>query len=148
MNYKLMLRMLGRTLQVEALCLLLPLVVALLYREDPRPFLFTIVPVALLGTFMARIKSKSEFFSREGYAVVGLIWLILSLFGSLPFWFSGEFAGFMDCLFEIISGFTTSGPPSSRILSPCPGASCSGGPSPPGSAAWGCCSSPWPFSPR
>ena len=109
MNYKLMLRMLGRTLQVEALCLLLPLVVALLYREDPRPFLFTIVPVALLGTFMARIKSKSEFFSREGYAVVGLIWLILSLFGSLPFWFSGEFAGFMDCLFEIISGFTTSG---------------------------------------
>ena len=39
MNYKLMLRMLGRTLQVEALCLLLPLLVALWYHEDPRPFL-------------------------------------------------------------------------------------------------------------
>ena len=49
MNYKLMLRMLGRTLQVEALCLLLPLLVALWYHEDPRPFLYTIVPVALLG---------------------------------------------------------------------------------------------------
>ena len=38
MNYKLMLRTLGRTLQLEALCLLLPLTVALIYREDPRPF--------------------------------------------------------------------------------------------------------------
>ena len=42
MNYKLMLRMMGRTLQVEALLLLLPLLVALIYQEDPRPFLYTI----------------------------------------------------------------------------------------------------------
>ena len=41
MNYKLMLRTLGRTLQLEALCLLLPLVVCLIYREDPKPFLYT-----------------------------------------------------------------------------------------------------------
>lgn len=109
MNYKLMLRMLGRTLQVEALCLLLPLLVSLLYHEDPRPFVFTILPVALLGTSLASIQSKSEFFSREGFTVVGLIWLVLSLFGAIPFWISGEFAGFADCFFEIVSGFTTSG---------------------------------------
>ena len=48
MNYKLMLRTLGRTLQLEALCLLPPLVTALLYREDPRPFVYTIVLGALL----------------------------------------------------------------------------------------------------
>lgn len=109
MNYKLMLRMLGRTLQLEALCLLLPLLVALIYREDPRPFFYTILPVGLLGTVLAHLRSKPEFFSREGFTVVGLIWMVLSLFGALPFWFSGEFASFADCLFEIVSGFTTSG---------------------------------------
>ena len=109
MNYKLMLRTLGRTLQVEALCLLLPLLVALVYREDPRPFLLTIVLVAVLGTLLAHLHSRPDFYSREGYAVVGLIWLAFSLFGALPFWFSGEFHGFLDCLFEIVSGFTTTG---------------------------------------
>ena len=69
MNYKLMLRTLGRTLQVEALCLLLPLLVALVYREDPRPFLLTIVLVAVLGTLLAHLHSRPDFYSREGYAV-------------------------------------------------------------------------------
>ena len=109
MNYKLMLRMLGRILQVEALCLLLPLLVALLYREDPSPFLITLIPLLVAGTLLARIRAKADFFSREGFAVVGMIWLALCLTGACPFWLSGEFASFWDCLFEITSGFTTSG---------------------------------------
>ena len=109
MNYKLMLRTLGRTLQLEALCLLLPLVVCLIYREDPKPFLYTIGLVGLLGSLLVRLRARPDFFSREGFAVVGLIWVFLSLFGALPFWFSGEFASFADCFFEIVSGFTTTG---------------------------------------
>ena len=109
MNYKLMLRTLGRTLQLEALCLLPPLVTALLYREDPRPFVYTIVLVALLGTALSCLKAKPEFYSREGYAVVGLIWLTLSLFGALPFFFSGYFPSYIDSFFEVVSGFTTTG---------------------------------------
>ena len=109
MNYKLMLRTLGRTLQLEALCLLPPLVTALLYREDPRPFVWTIVLVALLGTALSCLKAKPEFYSREGYAVVGLIWLTLSLFGALPFFFSGYFPSYIDSFFEVVSGFTTTG---------------------------------------
>ena len=109
MNYNLMLRTLGRTLQLEALCLVPPLLVALLYREDPRPFLYTILLVTLLGTGLAQLKSKPDFYSREGYAVVGLIWLVISLFGALPFWFSGYFSSYVDCLFEVVSGFTTTG---------------------------------------
>lgn len=109
MNYKLMLRMLGRTLQLEALFLLLPLAVSLGYREDPRPFLWTIVPVAVVGTLLSRLRAKADFFSREGFTVVGLIWLTLSIFGAFPFWFSGEMGDFFNCLFEITSGFTTSG---------------------------------------
>ena len=109
MNYKLMLRMLGRTLQVEALCLIIPMLVALYYREDPLPFLYTILPVGILGTLLARLRSNAEFFSQEGFTVVGLIWLSFCLFGALPFWFSGEFASFADCFFESASGFTTTG---------------------------------------
>ncbi len=109
MNYKLMLRTLGRTLQVEALCILVPLVVALGYREDPRPFLYTVVLTGALGTLLSRLKAKPDFFPREGFAVVGLIWLAMSLFGALPFWFSGEFASYTDCFFEVVSGFTTTG---------------------------------------
>lgn len=67
MNYKLMLRTLGRTLQLEALCLLLPLVVCLIYREDPKPFLYTIGLVGLLGSLLVRLRARPDFFSREGF---------------------------------------------------------------------------------
>ena len=109
MNYKLMLRMMGLTLLVETCLLLLPLAVALIYREDPTPFLYTILPLVLLGFGLSRIKSKADFFSREGFVVVALIWVVMSLFGALPFWLSGYFDSFTDCFFEVVSGFTTSG---------------------------------------
>ena len=104
-----MLRMLGRILQLEGLLLLVPTVVAFIYGESPRPFLLTLVPLLAVGTLLARLRAKADFFSREGYVVVGMIWLALCLTGAMPFWLSGEFASFWDCLFEITSGFTTSG---------------------------------------
>lgn len=109
MNYKLMLRMLGRILQLEALLLLLPAFVALIYHESPRPFLFTLVPVLVIGSLLSHLRAKADFFSREGFAVVGMIWVALCITGAMPFWLSGQFASFWDCLFEITSGFTTSG---------------------------------------
>ena len=109
MNYKLMFRMLGRILQLESLLLLLPAFVALLYHESPRPFLLTLVPILIAGTLLSRLRAKADFFSREGFAVVGLIWVTLCITGAFPFFLSGQFASFWDCLFEITSGFTTSG---------------------------------------
>lgn len=109
MNYKLLFRTLGRVLQLEALCILLPMVVAIGYREDPRPFLYTILLAGILGTLLTRLRAKPDFFPREGFAVVGLSWVVLSLFGALPFWFSGQFGSYVDCFFETISGFTTTG---------------------------------------
>ena len=97
MNYKLMLRMMGLTLLVETLLLLLPLMVSLIYKEDPQPFLYTIIPLAVTGFALSRIKAKADFFSREGFVVVGLIWLVLSFFGSLPFWLSGYFNSSVVC---------------------------------------------------
>lgn len=84
-----MLRTLGRTLQLEALCLLPPLVTALLYREDPAAVCLYHRPGGPAGHGPVLPKAKPEFYSREGYAVVGLIWLTLSLFGPCPFSFRG-----------------------------------------------------------
>ncbi len=109
MNIRLVGKVVGRVLVVEAIALILPLLVALLYREDPLPFLLSILCVAALGALLTRIHSNSQFFIREGFFSVGLIWLVTGLVGALPFLFSGSFASFADCIFESCSGFTTTG---------------------------------------
>lgn len=109
MNYKLILRMTGRTLLLLAACLLFPLLVSLYYHEDPMPFVFTILILAVVGLPTLFIHAKKLFFDQEGFVIVALIWLLFCLFGSLPFFFSGHFGGFVDALFEITSGFTTTG---------------------------------------
>lgn len=110
MNFKLVLRITGSTLLLEGGVLLLPLFVALLYGEDPAPFLktiFILIPVGLALRYL--IRAERSFFAREGFFTVGLIWVLFGAFGALPFWFSGQFGSYVDCLFETISGFTTTG---------------------------------------
>lgn len=109
MNLKLVFKVVGRILQIEAAAMIPSLIVALLYREDPAPFLWSIALVALAGFALAAIPSKEHFYIREGFAAVGLIWLVTGVVGALPFWFCGQFASFVDCLFESCSGFTTTG---------------------------------------
>lgn len=109
MNLKLVLKVLGRILMIEAAVLLLPLLVALLYGESPVPFLWSIALVALAGAALSTLKTEKRFYAREGFACVALIWIVTGLVGALPFWFSGQFASFVDCFFESCSGFTTTG---------------------------------------
>jgi trk system potassium uptake protein TrkH len=90
--------------------MLLPMGVALLYGESPIPFLSAILIIlaaAAVPVFL--FKPKPDFFAREGFFTVGLIWVLFGVFGALPFWFSGRFGPFIDCFFETISGFTTTG---------------------------------------
>ena len=68
------------------------------------------VVCAVLGFLCTRKKPKVRmFFAREGFVLVSLGWLVLSFFGCLPFVLSGEIPHFIDALFEIVSGFTTTG---------------------------------------
>ena len=53
--------------------------------------------------------AENHFYAREGFLIVGLGWIVLSVVGALPFWLSGEIPRFVDALFEVISGFTTTG---------------------------------------
>ncbi len=110
MNYRIVCNILGKVLLAEALLLLLPMGTALLNHETALPFVYTIVPLLVLGGGLNAIKArKAEFFAREGFVTVGLSWILMSAFGALPFFFSGDIPHYVDALFETISGFTTTG---------------------------------------
>ncbi len=110
MNFKLVFKLVGKVLFAEAIALLIPMLVALIYQEDVRPFMLSACIVALVSFFLSIIPStKNHFFAREGFFATGLIWLLMGIFGALPFQFSGYFPSFIDCLFESFSGFTTTG---------------------------------------
>lgn len=110
MNFKTVFRVAGFTLLVEAAAMLLPMGVALYYGEDPSPFLKTIGIMVVLGLLSVfGLRGERKFFAREGFFSVGLIWVLSGVFGALPFWFSGQFGSYVDCFFETISGFTTTG---------------------------------------
>ncbi|MEG1932012.1 MAG: TrkH family potassium uptake protein, partial [Pygmaiobacter sp.] len=89
MNFKLVLKLTGKTLLLAAATMLLPLLVAFYYGEDPTPFVYSIGLLLLVGGLFAQPKVEPHFFAREGFFSVGLIWVLFGVFGALPFWFSG-----------------------------------------------------------
>ena len=112
MNYKLVLRVTGFALLLEAAALILPTLVSLIYREDPIPFLWSILILLVVGSlcaFLPRNAKNTNLLPRDGFLTVGLIWTLFGVFGALPFRFSGLFGNFVNCFFECISGFTTTG---------------------------------------
>ena len=120
MNFRLVFRVTGKTLMVEAVAMLLPLFVCLLYREDPVPFLLAIAITGAAGLLLSLIRSDDHFFPREGFFAVALIWLLVSACGALPFFFCGYFHCYIDCFFEAVSGFTTTGSSILEAMEPLP----------------------------
>lgn len=110
MNYKMIGYVLGRIFLVEAALMLLPTVTAIIYSESVIPFL---IPIFLLivvgGVFGLRKPQKTSIFAREGFVVVSLAWILMSVFGAIPFVLSGDIPYFVDAFFETVSGFTTTG---------------------------------------
>lgn len=76
-----------------------------------RGFLVGIAAIFVCGGFMMLCGkgSKKKFYAKEGLACVGLCWIVMSLLGCLPFYVSGEIPHYVDALFEMVSGFTTTG---------------------------------------
>lgn len=111
MNRSMIRYILGYVIQIEGALLLLPCLVALLYREKEGVY-YCIVAVVLLllGAVISHKKPKDQvFYLKEGCVTTALSWIFLSLFGCIPFVLSGEIPSFTDALFETISGFTTTG---------------------------------------
>jgi trk system potassium uptake protein TrkH len=113
MNYKMMGRLLSQILLLEGLFMLPALVISMVEREwaAAKAFAFTVLLIAVVGGVMFCLckHAKRKFYAREGLVCVGMSWIIMSVFGCLPFYFSREIPHFIDALFEIVSGFTTTG---------------------------------------
>ena len=111
MNYRIVFYILGKVMMFLALFLMLPCIVAMLYHEKAGIyFVVTAVISLLIGLLLSRKKpNNTNFFAREGFVVVALSWIMLSIFGAIPFCVSGEISNPVDALFEIVSGFTTTG---------------------------------------
>ena len=112
MNRKAIFYMLGLVLLLEAALMAFPLFVALGYREFPTVYAFlkTIIFCGALGGLMAFFsKTSTKFFAKEGFVIVALCWIGISLIGAIPFVLTGAIPNYVDALFETVSGFTTTG---------------------------------------
>lgn len=111
MNISIVLYFLGWVLGIEGVLMILPCMIAVIFQEV-QGFYFLGVGLfcGVAGWLLAHKKpTNTVFYAREGFVAVSLSWIILSVFGALPFWLSGQIPLFEDALFEVISGFTTTG---------------------------------------
>ena len=112
MNYRMILRLICYILRVEAVCLLPSLLISFFSGETGAVIgtAATIVISALLSltSFLLPPRDK-QISAREGFLSVALCWVVVSLIGALPFYISGAVPSYIDCLFETVSGFTTTG---------------------------------------
>lgn len=112
MNKRLVLRLLGAILLIEALAMAPSLAISLLYGDgDALALLSSMALLAALGFPAWRFARPREqnLRAREGFLVVALSWVLLSAFGALPFVISGLIPNYIDAFFEAVSGFTTTG---------------------------------------
>ena len=110
MNYRMICRVLGLILLALAGLMLLPLIAGLCFRENVLNFVLTIAISAALGGLMLLPRPRSRsLVARDGFVIVGLGWLLISLVGALPFVISGSIPHYYDAVFETASGFSTTG---------------------------------------
>ena len=113
MNKSMVRYLLSKLLLIEAALLIVPLIVATLYREESAVFLSILATMGLLfllGGLGVLIKPKNyRIYTKEALLIVALCWVLWSFFGALPFVFTGQIPNLIDAFFETSSGFTTTG---------------------------------------
>jgi len=117
MNRRMVFHILGKILIVEAALMVPSVIVGLIYKERATlSFLVPVLALVLLGVLLTVRKPKNrEIYARDGFFIVASAWVLMSLFGALPFYLSRgyyegcQFNTYVDCFFEVVSGFTTTG---------------------------------------
>ena len=114
MNRRMIFYMVGNIIKLEALMLILPLIVSVFYNEINciNAFSVSIVAATVIGFLLTIIfdpKDNKVIYAREGFIIVTLAWIFLSVIGALPFVITQEIPNFFDAVFETVSGFTTTG---------------------------------------
>ena len=110
MNYKMVFSILGKVFLLEALLLVFPMAVGFIYNENTlNAYLYPIIGLLVVGTPLSFLNSKDKnMYAKEGFVVVSLAWILMSVVGAIPFVLTGTL-NFVDALFETVSGFTTTG---------------------------------------
>lgn len=113
MDYRKIGKILGKIMILEAVLMLAPLAISLIYGESHIHKLAFIIPILLLTAigFLLQIPKpkRNNLYQKEGFAVTALVWVVMSLFGAIPFVINGDIPHYIDACFEIMSGFTTTG---------------------------------------
>jgi len=114
MNFNVIRNLIGKILVLIGLLMLVPLVTALIYRETIKNIISYLIPMGSLigiGLILGYVKPAKDtrMGAKEGFVIVSLSWLLMSLFGCIPFLVSGYVDDFFTAFFEIASGFTTTG---------------------------------------
>lgn len=113
MNRRMIRKLLGFLLLLECVFLFPSVIVSAIYHEPNalRAVLLTMVAAAALGCalWLSGRKAERHFYAREGMLVTALGWIVLSAVGALPFVIAGEIPSYVDAIFEVVSGFTTTG---------------------------------------
>lgn len=113
MNWKMIWRIIAWILVVEAGLMLPALFISIGYHEPAAIYGYCLTLPIILGCagilFLLTRNTRKGFYQREGFVTTGLTWLVMSALGCLPFFFSREIPNYIDCLFEMVSGFTTTG---------------------------------------
>ena len=113
MNIRMIVRILAYILLVEAVLMLPALILSAVLADSGAVRGFLVAEAAAAagaGVFLLLSrKAKNQFYAREGLVVVGFSWIVMGLVGALPFFVSGRIPSYINALFEIVSGFTTTG---------------------------------------
>ena len=111
MNSSIIRYVLGQVLKIEGILMLLPCLVALIYQESVGFYYLVTALLCMILGFLMTFKKPSDFvfYLKEGCVTTTLSWALMSFFGAIPFWASGEIPSLTDALFETVSGFTTTG---------------------------------------
>jgi len=112
MNKRIIISVVGKIIFLEALLMVPSLLISLFYRDgDTVGFLLTVTVSAVTGALMMLVKPRSaqRMSSRDGYFIVASAWILISLIGAMPLYLGGGFESYWNALFEIVSGFTTTG---------------------------------------
>ena len=113
MNYKKLGKILGKIMILEGILMIFPLLVSLIYKEgftNALAFIVPIVALCLIG-FILQIPTpkRNVLYQKEGFALTALVWVVMALFGAIPFIINRDIPNYVDACFEIMSGFTTTG---------------------------------------
>ena len=113
MEYKKLGNILGKIMILEGILMAAPLAVTFIYQESLRNILAFAIPVIVLlalGFLLQLPKPKrNNLYQKEGFALTALVWIVMTLFGAIPFVINKDIPNYIDACFEMMSGFTTTG---------------------------------------